>query len=242
MESVNQSINPFPNIHYRDFEIVKVSAVNEGIPPNRMLCQLPAGPMLVNTSRWIEGTYMDHAAHNLNRKILPVGPLLQYPAAAPEGEEQHQNIDLIQWLAEKEEHSAFFASFGSEYFLTKEEIIEIAFGLELSDNVNFIWALRLPKGEENRVQLEQILPEGFLERVRDRRRAVQGGAPQALISGHSSIGGFISHCGWGSVLEAIEFGVPILAMPMNYEQPLNARLMVENGLAVEIMRDEKGDL
>ncbi|XP_027152128.1 beta-D-glucosyl crocetin beta-1,6-glucosyltransferase-like [Coffea eugenioides] len=219
-DGISQSINPFPNIYYRDFEIVKVSAVNEGIPPNRILRQLPAGPML----------------------ILPVGPLLQYPAAAPEGEEQHQNIDLIQWLAEKEEHSAFFASFGSEYFLTKEEIIEIAFGLELSDNVNFIWALRLPKGEENRVQLEQILPEGFLERVRDRRRAVQGGAPQALISGHSSIGGFISHCGWGSVLEAIEFGVPILAMPMNYEQPLNARLMVENGLAVEIMRDEKGDL
>ncbi|XP_027100401.1 beta-D-glucosyl crocetin beta-1,6-glucosyltransferase-like [Coffea arabica] len=173
-----------------------------------MLCQLPAGPMLVNTSRWIEGTYMDHAAHNLNRKILPVGPLVQYPAAAPEGEEQHQNIDLIQWLAEKEEHSAVFASFGSEYFLTKEEILEVAFGLELSDNVNVIWALRLPKGEENRVQLEQILPEGFSREI----------------------------------LEAIEFGVPILAMPMNYEQPLNARLMVENGLAVEIMRDEKGDL
>ena len=39
---------------------------------------------------------------------------------------------------------------------------EVAIGLEPSD-VNFIWVVRLPKGEEIRV--EEVLPEGFLERV-----------------------------------------------------------------------------
>ncbi|KAL3520848.1 hypothetical protein ACH5RR_018997 [Cinchona calisaya] len=63
-----------------------------------------------------------------------------------------------------------------------------------------------------------------------------------MILGHLSIGGFVSHCGWISLLEGIEFGVPIITMPMTLERPLNGRLMVENGVAMEIMRDENGRL
>lgn len=40
----------------------------------------------------------------------------------------------------------------------------------------------------------------------------------------------------------IKFGVPIIAMPTTVEQPLNGRVQVENGVAVEIMRDENGRL
>ncbi|CDP04733.1 unnamed protein product [Coffea canephora] len=125
------------------------------------------------------------------------------------------------------------------YFLSEEEIEEIAFGLELSHE-NFIWALRSPPGEERK--LEQILPEGFLERVQDRGRIVQGGVRQAMILGHPSLGGFLSHCGWNSLSKGIEFGVPIVAMPMAFEQPINARVLVENSVAIEITRDENGRL
>ncbi|GMP25029.1 hypothetical protein CsSME_00002084 [Camellia sinensis var. sinensis] len=59
-----------------------------------------------------------------------------------------------------------FVSFGSEYFMSKEEIEEIAHGLQLS-KVNFRWVVRFPMGEK--VELEEALPKGFIERVGERR-------------------------------------------------------------------------
>nr|XP_016465242.1 PREDICTED: beta-D-glucosyl crocetin beta-1,6-glucosyltransferase-like [Nicotiana tabacum] len=48
--------------------------------------------------------------------------------------------------------------------------------------------------------------------------------------------GFISHCGWNSVMKSVDFGGPIIAMPMHLDQPVNARLMVELGVTLEIVR------
>ncbi|VFQ62839.1 unnamed protein product [Cuscuta campestris] len=53
-------------------------------------------------------------------------------------------------------------------------------------------------------------------------------------------GGFVSHCGWSSVMEALKFGVPIVAMPMQLDQPLNARLVVAAGIGEEAVRDGEG--
>ena len=54
---------------------------------------------------------------------------------------------------------------------------------------------------------------------------------------HSSIAGFVSHCGWGSVTESIKFGVSIIAIPMQHDQPWNARLVVEFGFGLEVKRE-----
>ncbi|CAK9163237.1 unnamed protein product [Ilex paraguariensis] len=116
---------------------------------------------------------------------------------------------------------------------------EITNGLELS-NVNFIWVVRFPLGDETMV--EDALPKGFRDRVGDRGIVLKGWAPQEKILRHSSIGGFVSHCGWNSVMESMEFGVPIIAMPMQLDQPLNARLVVELGLGMEVWRDYSGKL
>ncbi|KAF7131793.1 hypothetical protein RHSIM_Rhsim09G0143700 [Rhododendron simsii] len=81
-----------------------------------------------------------------------------------------------------------------------------------------------------------------LSRVGDLGMVVEGWAPQAKILTHPSTGGFVSHCGWNSVLESIKFGVPIIAMPMHIDQPLNARLVEDVGVGVEAKRDETGRL
>ena len=60
------------------------------------------------------------------------------------------------------------------------------------------------------------------------------------ILGHSSIGGSLFHCGWSSVVETLQFGHTLVALPFVFDQPLNARLLVEKGLAVEIDRGEDG--
>ncbi|KAI8564902.1 hypothetical protein RHMOL_Rhmol03G0218800 [Rhododendron molle] len=41
------------------------------------------------------------------------------------------------------------------------------------------------------------------------------------------VGGFVAHCGWNSVLEAIWAGVPMVAWPLYAEQRFNRVLMVE---------------
>ena len=144
-------------------------------------------------------------------KIMPVGTLFPEPV---DDDQQDKNTELIQWLSTKTKHSTVFIAFGSEYFLTKEELEEMAFALELS-SVNFIWDVRFPHGQ--RIRPEEGLPQGFLERTRDGGRIVEEWAPQAKILGHPSIGGFITHSGWNSILESIELGVPIINMPMHFD-------------------------
>jgi len=59
---------------------------------------------------------------------------------------------------------------------------------------------------------------------------------QREILSHGSVEGFLSHCGWNSVVESICAKVPILAWPMMADQHLNARMVVEEikiGLRVE---------
>lgn len=116
---------------------------------------------------------------------------------------------------------------------------ELSFGLELS-KVNFLWVIRFPVGQK--ISLEAALPKGFLERVGSRGKVVLGWAPQLSILGHSSIGGFVSHCGWSSVMEVLKLGVPIIAMPMHLDQPLNAKLIVDAGVGEEAVRDKDGNI
>ncbi|KAK0602739.1 hypothetical protein LWI29_036532 [Acer saccharum] len=67
--------------------------------------------------------------------VVPVGPLVQRPLDH-DGDEK-----IMDWLNKKEASSVVFVSFGSENFLSQEEIEEMAHGLELS-NVDFIWVVR----------------------------------------------------------------------------------------------------
>ncbi|TQD82455.1 hypothetical protein C1H46_031971 [Malus baccata] len=232
---------PFPSIYLRDYELMKFN--NLGKSPSNGLsdgervqkcteqsCKI----ILIKTSREIEAKYVDYLCGLLGKVIVPVGSLVQEPLDG-EGEE----TEIIKWLNTRERSSVVFVSFGTEYFLSKEEIQEIALGLELS-NVCFIWVIRFPVGETTKI--EELLPEGFMERVGERGMVVEGWAPQAKILQHSSIGGFVSHCGWSSVMESIKFCVPIISIPMHLDQPLNARLVEEVGVGLEVRRTGSGSL
>ncbi|KAF8039559.1 hypothetical protein BT93_B1929 [Corymbia citriodora subsp. variegata] len=188
--------------------------------------------VLIKTSRVTEGKYVDYLSELVKRKVVTVGPLLQEPANKDGNGEK-----IMEWLNKRQLSSAVLVSFGSEYFLSEEEREEIAYGLELS-NVGFIWVLRFHGGED--VPIHEALPQGFLQRIGDRGLVVEGWAPQAKILGHPSIGGFVSHCGWSSTLEAVLFGVPIIAMPMHLDQPLNAKLVVEIGVGMVVDRGNGG--
>ncbi|KAI3427722.1 Glycosyltransferase [Psidium guajava] len=191
-----------------------------------------SGIIFLKTFRELEGKYFDYLSDLLGKKVVPVGPLVQDPV-------QEDGNHIIEWLDQKERSSTIFASFGTEYFLAEKEREEIAYGLELSD-VNFIWAVKFPA--EEHIKLEEALPRGFLGRVRDRGLVIEGWAPQAAILAHPSVGGFVSHCGWSSVMESMKYRVPIIALPMHLDQPLNARIVEDVGVGLEVMRNESGEL
>ncbi|XP_009609569.2 UDP-glucosyltransferase 29-like [Nicotiana tomentosiformis] len=228
---------PFPEIYLREYEMFSLKkAINES--PGK---EFPFGEalrrsrdiVLVKTCRDFEGKYMDYLSNLVTKNIVPVGTLVQ------ESTDQAEHEEIMQWLDKKEKSSTVFVSFGSEYFLSNEEILAVAQGLELS-KVNFIWVIRFPQGE--RISIADAVPEVFLERVGDRGKILEEWAPQANILQHPSTGGFVSHCGWSSFMESMKFGVPIIAMPMHIDQPMNARLVEYIGLGVEAVRDENGKL
>ncbi|GLJ16568.1 hypothetical protein SUGI_0283650 [Cryptomeria japonica] len=91
--------------------------------------------------------------------------------------------------------------------------------------------------------LERMSPDfGFIGRTQGRGLLVTEWAPQLHILSHSSAGAFLSHCGWNSVTEGLRFGVPIVTLPMQHEQGLNAKLVAQElKLGVEVRRNEEDD-
>ncbi|KAL0362167.1 UNVERIFIED_CONTAM: UDP-glycosyltransferase 71E1 [Sesamum calycinum] len=90
--------------------------------------------------------------------------------------------------------------------------------------------------------LEEVLPEGFLERNAGIGKVI-GWAPQIDILSHRAVGGFVSHCGWNSTLESMWYGVPMAVWPLSAEQQMNAFLLVKDlGVAVEIKMDYQRNL
>uniref|UniRef100_A0A0E0D1M6 Glycosyltransferase n=1 Tax=Oryza meridionalis TaxID=40149 RepID=A0A0E0D1M6_9ORYZ len=111
----------------------------------------------------------------------------------------------------------------------------------------FLWVLRGPPEDSRHgtrdptdATLDELLPEGFLERTKGRGLVWPTRAPQADILAHAAVGGFVTHCGWNSILESLWFGVPMLPWPLGAEQHMNAfTLVAAMGVAVPLEVDRK---
>ncbi|XP_047971828.1 beta-D-glucosyl crocetin beta-1,6-glucosyltransferase-like [Salvia hispanica] len=229
---------PYGNIRFRDYEsrfmdeLLADARDDEEREKGSAGVSMSREVALIKGSGEIEGRYIEYVSRLTGKRFVPVGPLVQEP------DEKSSSSELLSWLDKKEARSTVFVSFGSEYFLSKEDMDGIAHGL-LQSKANFIWVVRFPETE---VVLEEKLPEGFLDKVGERGKIVQGWAPQTRILVHPNVGGFVSHCGWNSVMESFKFGVPIVAVPMHLDQPINARLVEEVGAGEEVLRDRDGRL
>ncbi|XP_059457606.1 anthocyanidin 3-O-glucosyltransferase 5-like [Corylus avellana] len=169
--------------------------------------------------------------------VYPVGPLTRTVSAL-------DDPLMFDWLDMQRSESVIYVSFGSGGTLSYEQMTEIAWGLELSEQ-RFIWVVRQPSigaadaafftagnasGGDDPLN---YLPNGFLTRTKNVGLVVPLWAPQAEVLCHPSVGGFVSHCGWNSALESITNGVPMIAWPLYAEQRMNATLLTEElGVAV----------
>ncbi|XBI88377.1 hypothetical protein VPH35_026347 [Triticum aestivum] len=83
--------------------------------------------------------------------------------------------------------------------------------------------------------LDALLPEGFLDRTKGTGLVVKSRAPQRDVLVHGAVDGFMTHCRWNSVLEAVIAGVAMLAWPLYAEQRMNRVFLEEElGLAVAV--------
>jgi coniferyl-alcohol glucosyltransferase len=167
--------------------------------------------------------------------VYPVGPLTRTVSAL--------NGPMFDWLDMQPSESVIYVSFGSGGTLSYEQMTEIAWGLELSQQ-RFIWVVRQPSigaadaafftaGNASGDDPLNYLPDGFLTRTKNVGLVVPLWAPQAEVLCHPSVGGFVSHCGWNSALESITNGVPMIAWPLYAEQRVNATLLTEElGVAI----------
>ncbi|KAI3693006.1 hypothetical protein L6452_32832 [Arctium lappa] len=177
--------------------------------------------------------------------VYAVGPVLNLDGVAGKAEDK----DVIRWLDGQPSSSVVFLCFGSMGSFEEVQLKEIAYALERSGH-RFVWSLRRPPPQEQSFKVlpddyddpRSILPDGFLEHTNGFGKVI-GWAPQVSILAHEAVGGFVSHCGWNSMLESLWFGVPTATWPMYTEQQMNAfEMVVELGLAVDIKLDYKDNV
>jgi hypothetical protein len=169
--------------------------------------------------------------------IYCIGPLV---SAGGDGGKEHE---CLRWLDAQPDNSVVFLSFGSMGTFEKEQLQEIAIGLERSEQ-RFLWVVRSPRarGEDHKFgdplpepDLDALLPQGFLERTKHQGLVVKPWAPQVEVLRHRATIAFMTHCGWNSTLEGITAGLPLLCWPLYAEQRMNKVFIVdEMKLGVEM--------
>ncbi|KAJ3674813.1 hypothetical protein LUZ60_005429 [Juncus effusus] len=173
-------------------------------------------------------------------EIFPVGPIITI-GKEDGSKEKHE---CLKWLDEQSEKSVVFLCFGSRGAFETCQVHEMAVALDRTGH-RFLWALRSP-GQGIKfptdAKLDELLPEGFMERTKERGLVWPSWVPQIEILAHPSVGGFMTHCGWNSVMESLWFGVPMIPWPIYAEQHLNAFEMVnEMCVAVNLKVDRKNN-
>ncbi|OVA00842.1 UDP-glucuronosyl/UDP-glucosyltransferase [Macleaya cordata] len=160
--------------------------------------------------------------------VYPVGPLIRRNFT-----NRVDGSGCLKWLDNQPPGSVLFVSFGSGGTLSYEQLIELAYGLEMSEQ-RFLWVVKSPNTTANASYFSHtskdpfdFLPEGFMDRTNGSGLLVPSWGPQNQILSHGSTGGFLSHCGWNSTLESVVYGVPMITWPLFAEQKMNAIMLVE---------------
>ncbi|KAI5077406.1 hypothetical protein GOP47_0007230 [Adiantum capillus-veneris] len=188
-----------------------------------------ASAILVNTFKEIEGEAMWAMAEQLiTPPIFGIGPLVEVLEEESSTDLWKEESHCLQWLDAQPAQSVLYISFGSITLLSSQQFGAILDGLQASGH-RFLWAFRpdLVEGHATDEAIhENMLPQEFVEATRDRSCFVEW-APQVRVLNHSSVRGFLTHCGWNSTIEAIAAGVPMLCWPYLCDQHTDAKFIVE---------------
>uniref|UniRef100_A0A1J3F233 UDP-glycosyltransferase 89A2 n=1 Tax=Noccaea caerulescens TaxID=107243 RepID=A0A1J3F233_NOCCA len=176
-----------------------------------------------NSAECLEPDYLEYVKQRMGHdRFFLIGPLCSIGSGL-KSDSGSIDPNLLSWLDGSPNGSVLYVCFGSQKALTKDQCDALALGLERS-MTRFVWVAK-----------KDPIPDGFEDRVSGRGIVVRGWVPQLAVLRHVAVGGFLSHCGWNSVLEGITSGAVILGWPMEADQFVNARMLVEHlGAAVRV--------
>ncbi|KAF8404618.1 hypothetical protein HHK36_009506 [Tetracentron sinense] len=120
----------------------------------------------------------------------------------------------LEWLNWKEPNSVVNVNFGSITVLTSQQLTEFAWGLANSKQT-FLWKVRQDLVDGGAVNL----PSEFVTETEERGKLASW-CPQEQVLKHPSIGGFLTHCGWNSILGSVYDLLAILLRTTN-ELPIH---------------------
>ncbi|KAF6144673.1 hypothetical protein GIB67_006165 [Kingdonia uniflora] len=189
---------------------------------------LNAPAIIFNTFDDLEHEVLDEVARKFPN-IYTIGPVPLLSQHVPDSDLKSirsslwkEDSDCLQWLDKQGQNSVFYANFGSLTVMTEEQLLEFAWGLANSKHL-FLWIVRpdAVMGES------ATLPKEFLEETKD-RGLISTWCAQDQVLLHPSVGAFLTHCGWNSILETISGGVPIVSWASFADQQTNARYATAN--------------
>ncbi|KAG8376595.1 hypothetical protein BUALT_Bualt09G0079900 [Buddleja alternifolia] len=163
------------------------------------------------------------SALNKYQPNYAIGPINFVKNSATVHKSLWSESDCTHWLDLKSPGSVLYVSFGSLVHTSKCVIEEIAYGLLLSE-VDFIWAVRagiVGSADTNG------LPDGFEDEIKDKGLIIPW-CNQITVLENPAVGGFLTHCGWNSVMESLWCGTPMICYPVDFDQPINRKLVVDD--------------
>lgn len=144
---------------------------------------------------------------------------------------KRSGTNYMGWLDDKPLGSVAYVSFGSIVMMGPEQMEEFAWGLLDTDNY-FLWVVRASEADK--------LPNEFLSKAKEKGLVVPW-CGQLEVLAHPSVGCFVTHCGWNSILEALAQGVPMVGVPQWTDQPTNAKYMEDVwGVGIRARPDKMG--
>lgn len=165
--------------------------------------------------------------------ILPIGPLGPYrkPVETPK-------CGYQEWLESQPVDSVVYVCFGSKAPMDEAQIQELGKGLARS-GFRFLWALKAKpltdKTDDDQTRSEavrELLGDSVCGEIGRRGMVISRWVDQDEVLASPAVGGFVSHCGWNSVMEAVRAGVPVLAWPQSGDQRVNAQVVEESGIGI----------
>ncbi|KAF3431547.1 hypothetical protein FNV43_RR26278 [Rhamnella rubrinervis] len=185
--------------------------------------------ILINTFKELEPGALE-ALNNRKQSeqgfppVFAVGPFERF-----EFEDVDQCHAVSKWLDEQPEESVVYVSFGSRTAQSRDQLRELGEGL-VKCGYRFLWVVKdkiVDKDEEEGV--EMVVGEELMDKMKDKGLVVKHWVDQEKILSHKAVGGFVSHSGPNSMIEAVIHGVRILAWPQNGDQRICADVVEESG-------------
>lgn len=203
---------------------IRLSDLAPGHSNDKMLSKILEAHAIVRRANCViftsfhefEGNGIAALRQDLPCPVYAVGPCIPFMSLQERHDANPNEEDYMAWLDSQPAGSVLYVSLGSFLSVSTEQLDEIAAGLAGS-KARILWTVH-DAGVRSRVQ-------GLLHE-RDAGLVVPW-TDQLRVLCHPSVGGFFTHCGMNSTLEALYAGVPMLTLPITFDQPFNSRLIVE---------------